>query len=65
MFVGHAAMFTNDEYPKATTADGRPQQASDWILQRARIGTGASIGSNATTHCGVTIGAEAWRSLGG
>src|SRR3954454_9524901 len=56
VFVGHGVMFTNDKHPKATTVDGRPQQASDWTLQRARVGGGASIGSNATIMCGVTCG---------
>ncbi|UPJ40068.1 N-acetyltransferase [Bradyrhizobium sp. 40] len=56
VFVGHGVMFTNDKHPKATTADGRPQQASDWTLQRTRVGRGASIGSNSTILCGVTIG---------
>ncbi|PSO15002.1 acyltransferase [Bradyrhizobium sp. MOS003] len=59
VFVGHGVMFTNDKFPKATTADGRPQQASDWTLQRTHVGKGASIGSNATILCGVTIGAGA------
>ncbi|MBR0830187.1 N-acetyltransferase [Bradyrhizobium manausense] len=56
VFVGHGVMFTNDKYPKATTADGRPQLASDWTLQRTHVGRRASIGSNATILCGVTIG---------
>ncbi|MET4290666.1 acetyltransferase-like isoleucine patch superfamily enzyme [Bradyrhizobium sp. LB8.2] len=56
VFVGHGVMFTNDKYPKATTADGRPQQALDWTLQRTHVNRGASIGSNATIMCGVTIG---------
>ncbi|MET4329760.1 acetyltransferase-like isoleucine patch superfamily enzyme [Bradyrhizobium sp. i1.15.2] len=56
VFVGHGVMFTNDKHPKATTADGHPQQASDWPLQRTRVGRGASIGSNSTILCGVTIG---------
>lgn len=59
VFVGHGVMFTNDKYPRATTADGRPQQTSDWTLQPTRVGKGASIGSNATILCGVTIGAGA------
>ncbi|MCS3759011.1 acyltransferase [Bradyrhizobium centrosematis] len=59
VFVGHGVMFTNDKYPRATTADGRPQQASDWTLQRTLVGRGASIGTNATILCGVTIGAGA------
>ncbi|MDF0494655.1 acyltransferase [Bradyrhizobium yuanmingense] len=56
VFVGHGVMFTNDKYPRATTADGRLQQVSDWTLQRTRVGKRASIGSNATILCGVTIG---------
>ncbi|MCK1735546.1 N-acetyltransferase [Bradyrhizobium sp. 138] len=59
VFIGHGVMFTNDKHPKATTADGRPQQGSDWTLQRTHVGKGASIGSNATILCGVTIGAGA------
>ncbi|WP_439363511.1 acyltransferase [Bradyrhizobium sp. DASA03005] len=59
VFIGHGVMFTNDKYPKATTADGRLQQASDWTLQRTHVGKGASIGSNATILCGVTIGKRA------
>ncbi|KRP91710.1 acetyltransferase [Bradyrhizobium yuanmingense] len=56
VFIGHGVMFTNDKYPKATTANGRPQLASDWTLQRTHVGRRASIGSNATILCGVTIG---------
>ncbi|MHC4054752.1 acyltransferase [Bradyrhizobium sp. 25ACV] len=59
VFIGHGVVFTNDKYPKATTADGRPQQASDWTLERTHVGRGAAIGSNATILCGVTIGAGA------
>ncbi len=56
VFVGHGVMFTNDRYPRATTAEGRPQGPSDWILQRTYVGKRASIGSNATILCGVTVG---------
>lgn len=59
VFIGHGVMFINDKYPRATTADGRPQEASDWTVQRTHVGRGASIGSNATILCGVTIGAGA------
>lgn len=59
VFVGHGVMFTNDKYPKATTADGRPQGGADWVVQPTRVGARASIGSNATILCGVTIGADA------
>lgn len=59
VFIGHGVMFTNDKYPRATTADGRPQGTSDWIVEPTRVGKGVSIGSNATILCGITIGAGA------
>jgi acetyltransferase-like isoleucine patch superfamily enzyme len=59
VFVGHGVMFTNDKYPRATTADGRLQGPDDWSVESTRVGKGASIGSNATILCGVTIGAGA------
>lgn len=59
VFIGHGVMFTNDKYPRATTADGRPQGTGDWTVQRTHVGQGASIGSNATVLCGVTVGAGA------
>src|SRR6201991_4798971 len=37
VFVGHGVMFTNDIYPRATTADGRPQGAADWTVARTRV----------------------------
>ncbi|TQF33025.1 acyltransferase [Bradyrhizobium sp. UNPA324] len=64
VFIGHGVMFTNDKHPRATTAAGRPQQASDWTLQRTHVKRGASIGSNATILCGVTIGAGAFVGAG-
>jgi UDP-2-acetamido-3-amino-2,3-dideoxy-glucuronate N-acetyltransferase len=59
VFVGHGVMFTNDKYPRATTADGRLQGPTDWTVERTRVGHGAAIGSNATVLSGVTIGAGA------
>lgn len=56
VFIGHGVMFTNDKYPRATTADGRPQGPSDWHVVPTRVGRRASIGSNATILCGVAIG---------
>jgi acetyltransferase-like isoleucine patch superfamily enzyme len=59
VFIGHGVMFTNDKYPRATTADGRPQGPADWTVEPTRVGKGTSIGSNATILCGITIGAGA------
>lgn len=56
VFVGHGVMFTNDEYPRATTADGQPQREADWTVRFTRVRRRASIGSNVTILPNVTIG---------
>lgn len=56
VFVGHGVMFTNDRYPRATTADGELQTDADWECIPTLVRQGASIGSNVTILCGVTIG---------
>jgi UDP-2-acetamido-3-amino-2,3-dideoxy-glucuronate N-acetyltransferase len=58
-FIGHGVMFTNDLFPRATRPDGTPQTEEDWILVETHVKKGASIGSNATIICGVTIGENA------
>lgn len=55
-FIGHGVMFTNDRFPRATTAEGSLQSESDWTVIETFIKKGASIGSNATILCGITIG---------
>jgi acetyltransferase-like isoleucine patch superfamily enzyme len=59
VFVGHGVMFTNDLFPRATRPDGTPQTEADWKLIETFVKKGASIGSNATILCGVTIGENA------
>jgi len=56
VFIGHGVMFINDKYPRATTTDGNSQTEEDWECIPTRIEKGASIGSNATILCGVTVG---------
>lgn len=56
VFIGHGVMFINDKYPRATTGIGQLQTEADWICTPTLIKRGASIGSNATILCGVTIG---------
>ncbi len=56
VFIGHGVMFINDRYPRATTNTGKLQQETDWKLEPTRVCRGASIGSNATILCGLTIG---------
>lgn len=55
-FIGHGVMFTNDVYPRATRGDGLPQAEADWTLVKTLVRRRASIGSNATLLCGITIG---------
>jgi acetyltransferase-like isoleucine patch superfamily enzyme len=55
-FIGHGVMFTNDLFPRATNADGSQQTDADWKVIETHVKKGASIGSNATILCGITIG---------
>jgi len=56
VFVGHGVMFTNDLFPRATNAGGALQTEADWKCLPTLVKRGASIGSNATLLCGITIG---------
>ena len=56
VFVGPHVCFTNDKYPRATTAEGRLQEGADWETVPTLIKRGASLGANASILCGVTIG---------
>jgi acetyltransferase-like isoleucine patch superfamily enzyme len=64
VFVGHGVMFTNDRFPRATNPDGSPQTDADWTLELTRVKRRASIGSNVTVVCGVTIGEGALVAAG-
>lgn len=56
VFIGHGVMFINDKYPHATNVDGSSQTEADWVCTPTVIKKRASIGSNATILCGVTVG---------
>jgi acetyltransferase-like isoleucine patch superfamily enzyme len=55
-FVGHGVTFTNDLYPRATTASGQPQTDADWKMIPTVVRRAASIGSGSTILCGIEIG---------
>ena len=59
VFIGHGVMFINDKYPRATNELGELQTEADWKCTPTLVKRGASIGSNATILCGLTIGEEA------
>ncbi len=64
VFIGHGVMFINDKYPRSTTGGGSLQTEADWVCTPTRIKKRASIGSNATILCGVTIGEGAMVGAG-
>lgn len=64
VFIGHGVMFINDKYPRSTTVGGTLQTEADWTCTPTLIKRGASIGSNATILCGVTIGEGAMVGAG-
>lgn len=64
VFIGHGVMFTNDLYPRATNDDGSLQSDADWTMLPTRVAHAASIGSNATILCGITIGEHALVAAG-
>ena len=59
VFVGHHVVFINDPYPHSTNEDGKVQTDDDWICVPTQVEKGASIGSNATLMCGITVGENA------
>lgn len=59
VFVGHGVMFINDKFPQSVNASGDLQTEADWKVVPTRVKRRASIGSNATILCNVTIGENA------
>lgn len=64
VFIGPAAVLTNDEFPRAVNADGSPKDASDWHSVGVEIGEGAAIGARAVCVAPVRIGAWATVAAG-
>lgn len=56
VFVGPAAVFTNDHYPRSISPDGSLKKAEDWEAVGVTCRTGSSIGARAVCIAPVTIG---------
>lgn len=56
VFVGPAAIFTNDHYPRAINADGTIKTGDDWEHVGVTVEDGASIGARAICVAPVKIG---------
>ncbi len=57
VFCGANVAFINDRYPRSHRRD-------PWYLEKTLIKKGATIGSNATILCGITIGEYAFIGAG-
>lgn len=64
VFVGPAAVLTNDTFPRAINPDGSLKSTHDWEAVGVTVGTGASIGARAVCVAPVTIGAWATVAAG-
>lgn len=64
VFIGPAAVLTNDEFPRAITPDGALKSADDWHAVGVTIEQGASIGARAVCIAPVTVGAWALVAAG-
>lgn len=56
VFVGPAAVLTNDTYPRAVNPDGTPKSASDWQPVGVTLREGSAIGARAVCVAPVTVG---------
>ena len=56
VFVGPAAVLTNDTYPRAVNPDLTPKAADDWEPVGVTLREGAAVGARAVCVAPVTIG---------
>lgn len=64
VFIGPAAVFTNDLYPRSIRPDGSLKGGDDWEAVGVTVRTGASIGARAVCVAPLTIGAWALVAAG-
>jgi acetyltransferase-like isoleucine patch superfamily enzyme len=64
VFVGPAAVFTNDHFPRAVSPDGELKRAGDWHAVGVTVARGASIGARAVCIAPLAIGRWAMVAAG-
>lgn len=64
VFIGPAAVLTNDEYPRSVEPDGSLKRAGDWEAVGVKIAEGASIGARAVCVAPVRVGRWAMVAAG-
>jgi len=62
VFIGPAAVLTNDVYPRSVAPDGSVKRSGDWEAAGVVVGNGAAVGARAVVVAGVTIGR--WALIG-
>jgi UDP-2-acetamido-3-amino-2,3-dideoxy-glucuronate N-acetyltransferase len=62
VFVGPAAVLTNDLNPRSVDVDGQPKSTSDWTPVAVHVKEGASLGARSVCVAPVTIGR--WAMIG-
>ena len=56
VFIGPAAVLTNDLHPRSTDVTGKLKRPDDWEARGVVVREGASLGANVTVIAGVVIG---------
>ncbi len=56
VFIGPAAVLTNDFYPRAVDPDGTLKRAGDWEAAGVVVAEGASLGARSVCVAGVRVG---------
>ncbi|APU42842.1 MULTISPECIES: acyltransferase [unclassified Streptomyces] len=56
VFIGPAAVLTNDFYPRAVDPDGTLKRAGDWEASGVVVAEGASLGARSVCVAGVRVG---------
>jgi UDP-2-acetamido-3-amino-2,3-dideoxy-glucuronate N-acetyltransferase len=64
VFIGPAAVLTNDLYPRAVNVDGSAKSAQDWDAVGVTLQDGCSIGARSVLVPGVTVGPWAMVAAG-
>ncbi len=64
VFIGPAAVLTNDMFPRAATPELDLKGTDDWDPQGTTVGDGAAIGARAVIVPGITIGRWAMVAAG-
>ncbi|GGZ27378.1 acetylglucosamine-1-phosphate uridylyltransferase [Streptomyces inusitatus] len=64
VFIGPAAVLTNDRHPRAVDPDGRPKGAGDWEPVGVSVAEGASVGARSVCVAPLRIGRWAMVAAG-